>query len=117
MAVEKVNGANDWQQLGQPISRPASLDQAARDEVLARYGEQFLAGIDRLEPGAQWQGPVQSGFGWHLVRLREREAGKQHPFAEVAKLVENDWRTSTIAERREEGYRLLRDAYRIEIDK
>ncbi|MBA4163662.1 MAG: peptidyl-prolyl cis-trans isomerase [Erythrobacter sp.] len=115
MAVEKVNGANDWQQLGQPISLPASLDQAARDEVLARYGEQFLAGIDRLDPGEQWQGPVQSGFGWHLVRLRARKPGEPRPFSEVAERVENDWRTSTIAVRREEAYRLLRDAYRVEI--
>lgn len=116
-AVERVQGTKDWQQLGQPISLPPSLDRAARDEVLARYGEQFLAAIDRLEPGEQWQGPVQSGFGWHLVRLRARKSGEPRPFSEVATQVENDWRTSTIAVRREQAYRLLRDAYRVEIDR
>lgn len=116
-AYARLAGAKDWQQLGQPISLPLSLTGEKRGEVSARFGEQFLTAIDRLEAGEQWQGPVQSGFGWHLVRLRAREAGRQRPFAEVAKQVENDWRTSTIAERREEGYRLLRDAYRVEIDK
>lgn len=116
-AKARIDSGTDWQQLGQPISLPPSLTGEVRGEVLARFGEQFLTAVDRLEPGAQWQGPIQSGFGWHLVRLREREVGKQRPFAEVAKLVENDWRTATIAERREEGYRLLRDAYRVEIYK
>lgn len=114
-AARRLGSAKDWRQIGQPISLPASVVDEARDEVLARYGEQFLAAIDRLEPGEVWQGPVPSGLGWHLVRLRAREPGKPRPFSEVAERVENDWRTSTIAARREQAYRLLRDAYRVDI--
>jgi len=116
-AMGKVRSAKDWRRLGQAISLPPSLTGEARDEVLARFGEQFLTAIDLLEPGEQWQGPVRSGFGWHLVHLRAREPGKPRPFAEIANTVENDWRTATIAARREEGYRLLREAYKVEIDK
>lgn len=116
-AMGKVHSAKDWRRLGQAISLPPSLTGEARDEVLARFGEQFLTAIDLLEPGEQWQGPVRSGFGWHLVHLRARQPGKPRPFAELANTVENDWRTATIAARREEGYRLLRDAYKVEIDK
>lgn len=100
---------------GDPISLPASLDEMPRKEVLDRFGQLFLEQIDALEVGETWQGPLQSGFGWHAVRLRARDAGEVPPFEKVRQRVENDWRTATIAERKERGFAILREAYAVEI--
>lgn len=102
---------------GEAISLPAKERDASRSEVSAWFGEEFAAAIDRLEPGPKWQGPVQSGFGWHLVRLTDKQVGDVPPLAEVRQQVENDWRSATAEARREEAYRILRDAYDVQIDK
>ncbi|WP_428027509.1 peptidyl-prolyl cis-trans isomerase [Altererythrobacter sp.] len=114
-AMARLKGGADWHRLGERIDLPASLASEPRRELLARFGERFVDEIDRLESGDTWQGPVASGLGWHLVRLSAREPGKVPPFADIRQQVEDDWRSETIAERKEEAYRILRDAYRIEI--
>ena len=101
---------------GFPISLPASVEKRDRREVREVFGQQFAEGLAALEPDDRWQGPIPSGFGWHLVRLRAREPGELPPLANVRDRVEADWRNATIAERREEAYRTLRNAYRIETE-
>lgn len=101
---------------GRPISLPRRLEARPPAEVTAQFGRQFSAGLAQLAPGAQWQGPVPSGFGWHLVRLDAREAGRVPPLPAIRERVESDWRSATVAERRQRAYGLLRDVYRVEIE-
>jgi len=42
-------------------------------------------------PEGSWQGPVQSGFGLHLVRVTDREALRIPEFEEVADQVRNEF--------------------------
>ncbi len=114
-ALDQVQRGADWRGLGEPLSVPASQENATLRGVTDRYGRQFAAAIADMDPGESWQGPVPSGFGWHLVRLRAREAGAVPPLGEIRMQVEDDWRGATIAARTEAAYRLLRDAYRVEI--
>ena len=38
-------------------------------EALAKeFGPQFVVALEKLKPGS-WQGPIESGYGWHLVLL------------------------------------------------
>ncbi len=101
---------------GEPISLPREADGLARPELVERFGQQFARGIAQLEVRPGWQGPVASGFGWHLVRLTARRPGRLPPLAAIRDEVEADWRSATMVERRERAYRLLRDAYRIEVE-
>ena len=66
---------------------------------------------------ATWQGPVLSGFGWHLVRVTSKHASRVPKLSEVRQQVENDWRAATAKARRDEGYAILRDAYEVEIER
>ncbi len=132
-------GKNDWQKLGEPISLPASFEKTAPDEIAERFGQVFAKAMLALEPefdGVQnaaasqagisqsgasqtpvWQGPIQSGFGWHLVRLRARAPVKARDFAEIRPQLVNDWRSAQIAARKDAAYKVLRDAYVIDIDR
>lgn len=100
---------------GEPISLPPSVDAIARSRTAERFGEAFLEALDEMEPGAGWSGPVASGFGWHVVRLRTRDPGEVPPLADIRERVENDWRAETAARRRDEAYALLRGAYKVTI--
>ena len=80
---------------GEPISLPAAVEDETMREVTTVFGEQFAGGLAQLEPGKEWQGPIASGFGWHLVRMTERRAAPS-AFEDVRERVANDWRSAEV---------------------
>ena len=101
---------------GMAISLPRSMESKTIDEVSRVFGAQFVGELARLPVSGEWQGPLPSGFGWHLVRLEQRSGVAPQPFESVRDKVEDDWRNGTLSSRRAEAYRLLRDAYSVEIE-
>lgn len=102
---------------GSTIDLPAKVENMSGAEVANRFGQQFLRELEALEPSSSWQGPIPSGLGWHLVRLREVDVAELPPLAEVRGEVERDWRFATATQRRAEAYQELRDAYTVEIER
>ena len=115
-ALANISAQEDWKGAGQKISLPASLNAASKREVKTRFGGGFAETLSQLKSGAEWQGPVQSGFGWHLVRLQGREAGDAPAFEQARKRVENDWRSEQISTRKARAFEILREEYRVEIE-
>jgi hypothetical protein len=105
-----------WQGKGDPISLPSSLDDADRREVERIFGEEFVAGLARL-PTDEWNGPIVSGFGTHLVRVRKVEVAAPPILTDVRRQVENDWRAATIEARKAKAYQALLDGYTIRFAK
>jgi len=97
---------------GQPIDSPLSgelgdsimLQDYFGDrsvESLAQvFGPAFAQEVRRLPPGS-WQGPIESGLGWHLVFIDFLEPGRLPDFSEVEPEVRNAW----LAEQKEAAYR------------
>ena len=54
----------------------------APDQLAKEFGPQFALGVAQLEPGS-WQGPIQSGLGWHLVFIDNDGPGRVPAFEEV----------------------------------
>ena len=69
-------------------------------EIAKQFGEQFAATLGGLPPG-QWQGPVESGYGAHLVLVSERTEGRLPALADVRDAVRREWANA----RRLEGER------------
>ena len=66
------------------------VDAEAR-EVTAAFGPGFAARVFALRPGA-WQGPIESGYGVHLVRVTAIEPARLRDFTAVRALVLERWR-------------------------
>ncbi|MBV7258260.1 peptidyl-prolyl cis-trans isomerase [Erythrobacter crassostreae] len=115
-ALGRVLGSDGWQGIGEAISLPPTMKSASQRDIRAQFGEEFSGVLAALETGEDWRGPLRSGFGWHIVRLRERSAGETG-FDALRQQLSNDWRSAQVAERKERAFDLLRDAYRIEIDR
>lgn len=113
--LSAVSGSQDWRKEGEEISLPPSARAMPRKEVRDRFGELFLAALDDADASEEWQGPVPSGFGWHLVRLNRRDMGAVPPLSDIREKVVADWRSATIESRKQEAYRILREAYSVEI--
>lgn len=119
-ALAAITGAGpgeDWRSLGQPISLPSSVDDMSVTEIAARFGEAFVAGLRERDFSDSWGGPHASGFGWHLVRIRDYRQSDVPPLSAIREAVENDWRSAQIAERKNRAFDVLRSAYRVEIER
>jgi hypothetical protein len=116
-ALGRLRGGANWRELGEPVTLPRSLAATSRTVVSDQFGAQFARAVERIEPGAGWHGPIETPLGWHLVRLRARTVGALPSLASVRGRVEDDWRTETERARKEAGYRVLRDAYSVVIDR
>jgi parvulin-like peptidyl-prolyl isomerase len=75
-------------------------------------GPQFALAVAKLKPGS-WQGPIESGFGWHLVYVDTVIPGRVPAFEEV----EPDIRTAWLGEQKalawEKAYKKLRANYTV----
>ncbi len=60
------------------------------DEVSRAFGQRFADALFELEPG-DWQGPIASGYGLHLVRVIDVQEGRAPEFAEARYLVVRDF--------------------------
>jgi len=116
-ALGGLEGQSDWRDSGDPISLPPSMESTRSAQIETRFGEVFVSAIEALQPSNEWQGPIRSGFGWHVVRLRERISNDSLTFDSVRDRVENDWRSEQVASRKARAFQVLRDAYRVEIDR
>jgi peptidyl-prolyl cis-trans isomerase C len=114
--IVKLRFGNDWQALGKPITLPKRIERAGLVEVERQFGSQFAGALVKLKKD-EWSQAIQSGFGYHLVRVREVSAATQPKLADVRQRVENDWRAATAKAREAKAYQLLLDGYDIKIEK
>ena len=94
---------------------PASLPLSSLREIGRVFGDVFAAEVAKLAPG-RWSGPIESGFGLHLVFVEEHEAGRPPRLDEVREAVRSDWLDARRAEANEAFYRSLRDRYEVIVD-
>lgn len=81
---------------GDPTLLPPSMPLTDRQGIAQLFGDDFAAAVVTLQPG-EWQGPIGSGFGLHLVKVTGQEAGRVPPLADIRPQVEREW----LNERRE----------------
>jgi hypothetical protein len=67
--------ATDTAALGDPFLLPPEFSLSSRSEIARLFGDAFAQQLQHLEPG-RWAGPIKSGYGLHLVFLRERMDGR-----------------------------------------
>ena len=94
---------------------PSHFDAEPARVVNNTFGTGFSENLDALEP-SEWQGPVESGLGPHLVRLDARVEGTLPELSEIRPVVEREWANEKRLEtRRMINEQLLRD-YVVEIE-
>jgi peptidyl-prolyl cis-trans isomerase C len=115
-ALAAMQKGIDWEDLGQAISLPKSMEKATAADISRAFGDMFPKALAGEKQGI-WVGPVASGFGDHLVRIRSLTIAKPPKLADIRQRVENDWRAQTAATREAKAYKALLDGYDIEIEK
>jgi peptidyl-prolyl cis-trans isomerase C len=92
----------------------ASYNEQTPDQVARVFGSKFAEQLFQLKPGG-WRGPVESGFGWHLVWVDALVPGEPPTFESVAQQVKSDWLAEQRAELKRTTFEALKARYEIVI--
>ena len=101
--------------LGDATMLPNTLEAAPASEVERVFGQDFARAMAAL-PVGEWQGPVSSGYGVHLVEIRSRQPGRVPALAEVRVAVERDLLRARADKSGEAFYQSLRQRYAVRIE-
>lgn len=101
-------------QLGKTLSLPARYTGISANRLNTELGGNFADGLRDL-PGQQWAGPVESGFGWHLVKIEEFQEPALPAFKQIRGALERDYAYEKEQESQERIYQQLRLGYDIEL--
>jgi hypothetical protein len=97
------------------ISLPAGMEQASPRQIERVFGTEFAARLAGLEV-AEWEGPVSSGFGKHLVRIRARVPPRLPRLEDIRDEVAAAWRAARTQELDDRYYAELISRYTVEVD-
>ncbi len=112
----KLLGQPEDTTLAQTLVDPFMFQDYYRDratEFLGKeFGANFALAITQLAPGA-WQGPVESGFGWHLVFVDAVIPGRVPGFDEVTQDVKSTWLGEQKSVAWDKAYKEMRARYTV----
>jgi parvulin-like peptidyl-prolyl isomerase len=98
--------------LADPFMSQDYYRDRAPDYIAKEFGPPFALAVAKLAPGS-WQGPIESGFGWHLVFVDTVIPGRVPAFEEI----EADVRTAWLGEQKalawEKSYKEMRANYTV----
>ncbi len=82
------------------------------EEVAGVFGIQFAQALFRVQPGA-WQGPLESGLGWHLVFVSSITPGRVPAFEEIEPDVKTAWMDERRGEARARAFQAMKARYEV----
>ncbi|MBY3095182.1 peptidyl-prolyl cis-trans isomerase [Rhizobium laguerreae] len=109
------SGAADASTAGSPFMAGADFRDLSKSDVARTFGEDFAASVDKAAPG-QWNGPVASAYGTHMVRVIGRVEAREPPFEQVRKAAEREWLHVRKVAANDALYEKLRSRYVIKVE-
>lgn len=93
-ALAQLAGQPEDSALAGSIADPFMFQEYYRDRapdyIGKEFGPQFAQAVEKLATGS-WQGPIESGFGWHLVFVDTAIPGRVPSFEEIEPDVKTAW--------------------------
>jgi hypothetical protein len=90
------------------------LPRQTRSDLVRSLGPEFADAVETL-PTGEWQGPVESIRGVHLVRVVEHHPPEVATFERVERYLRQEWIMNRTRELQQERIDEIRERYRVEI--
>jgi len=115
--IEKLKGAltkqdMDASQLGDHTLLQHANGQLDEQKITLAFGGKFLTQLSALEPG-QWQGPLESTYGLHMVIIDQQTDGTLPALDEIRDKVRIEWENSVRENARDIYFTTLESEYEI----
>jgi parvulin-like peptidyl-prolyl cis-trans isomerase-like protein len=117
--VERLSGAQraqDAPDLGDQLLMEPRTDDVSYADIVKDFGDKFAAALQKL-PIGKWQGPIESGFGEHLIFLSKRTEGRIPELDEVREVVRREWANDYRVETGEKFYESLLERYTVKFER
>jgi peptidyl-prolyl cis-trans isomerase C len=82
------------------------------DQVARVFGSKFAGSLFEQQPGT-WRGPLESGYGWHLVWIDALTPSEPPAFETVAAEAKADWLSEQRSEAKRATFEALKARYEI----
>lgn len=113
--LKRAGETADLNAIGDPFILEHRFEKIPVTEIKKMFGEQFTYELAAVKTG-QWQGPVQSGYGSHLVFVSERTEGRLPELAGIRSEVRREWANAKRFESEEKLYQGLLTHYTVRIE-
>jgi parvulin-like peptidyl-prolyl isomerase len=113
--LQAGRGPADPAEAGDATLLPATMEAASPQAIANAFGEEFARQIDEA-PVGQWSGPIESGFGLHLVKVDERVAASAPSLAEIRPIVLREWQSEQRRTLSESFLDTLRSKYEVRVE-
>jgi peptidyl-prolyl cis-trans isomerase C len=90
MLAGKPMSAPEAAALADPFMFQDYYPERTADQVAKDFGPGFARALFEIEPGS-WQGPIESGYGWHLLWVESFVPARVPGFEEVEPAVREAW--------------------------
>jgi peptidyl-prolyl cis-trans isomerase C len=115
-ALAQLTGQPEDVNLGESSADPSMFQDYYRDQAPdylgKEFGPQFAQAVQKL-PSGSWQGPIESGFGWHLVFVDTVIPGRVPDFEEIESDVKTAWFAAQKAVAWDKAYKEMRAKYTV----
>jgi hypothetical protein len=111
----KISPDAKWDIQGDSLPLPALIQDIRISELGRHFGVKFADSVLELEQG-EWTGPVESGYGLHLVIIDAFTPARGPELDEVRDRVKNEWLEQRRRGATDELYDRLAQKYEIDIE-
>jgi PPIC-type PPIASE domain len=102
-------------ELGDRLLVETEFHDESERSISGTFGPGFARAVFSLAPGT-WKGPIESGYGLHLVRVSTLQTAQLRPFSEVRERVAEEWRREQEKSAKERYLAELRRKYGLVAD-
>lgn len=113
--LNNVGNSVDSSKYGDRFMLGYYFSNQSESNVARTFGDQFAKQLSKVATG-KWVGPIESGYGQHLVLISNRSEGRTPSLSEVRKQVQSEWMTEEAKQTSEKFYEGLRSRYIVKIE-
>ena len=104
-----------YQSIGDDFYDEKSYQNLPSHQVARLFGQEFTQGLTQA-PIGEWYGPINSGYGQHLVKLEQRSKPTLLPLGEIREDVLIQWKAAQQQQSNDSLYEELKSTYHIVIE-
>ncbi|MGY4573348.1 peptidyl-prolyl cis-trans isomerase [Bradyrhizobium sp. USDA 3256] len=110
--AKRSGDSKDVAALGDPFMYQDYYGDRSFDDMAKLFGLNFARALVSIKPGS-WQGPVESGYGWHLIFVDSSAQGRIPAFEEIESDIKASWIADQRAQAKAKAYETMRARYQV----
>ena len=113
--LQRAGSGSDGANVGDPFLLQLAFENISLADLKKTFGEQFAGALSGVPVGS-WQGPIESGYGGHLVYVAKHVESHLPAFSDVRDQVRREWFDAKRKLATDAFYEALLSRYKVRIE-